>query len=164
MLSEREYDVSEASMNLRPYSATVLALGGTILMLLGLYFVFVRPPLLPEDPRYMGTSLAQIQATVPGLLIWIRRVFWVMGGYMFATGLLTVYIAVTAFRTRARCVAGVVILAGVTSIGGMAAVNFIIASDFKWLLLSFFLVWALALVLYRVEGTDSRMRGIRSRR
>ena len=23
-------------------------------------------------------SLAQIQATVPGLLIWMRRVFWVM--------------------------------------------------------------------------------------
>ena len=79
MQREREYNVNEMSMNLRPYSATVLALGGTILMILGLYFVFVRPPLLPEDQRYMGASMAQIQATVPGLLIWIRRVFWVMG-------------------------------------------------------------------------------------
>ena len=41
-------------MQLRPYSATVLALGGTILMTLGPYFVFLRPPLLPEDPRFMG--------------------------------------------------------------------------------------------------------------
>lgn len=143
-------------MSLRPYSATVLAFGATILMILGLYFIFVRPPLLPEDPRSMGTSLAQIQATVPGLPIWMRRVFWVMGGYIFATGLLTFYIAVTAFRRRARGIAGVVMLAGLTSIGWMAVVNFIIASDFKWLILSFFLVWTLALVLYGLERPDSR--------
>ena len=60
------------AMSLRPYSATGLALGGMILMILGQYFVFVRPPLLPEDPRYMGSSIAQIQVTVPGLLI-LRR-------------------------------------------------------------------------------------------
>lgn len=125
-------------------------------MILGLYFVFVRPPLLPEDPRYMGASLEQIQATVPGLLVWLRRVFWVMGGYMFATGLLTFYLAVTAFRSRAQGVAAIVILTGLTSIGWMAAVNFIIASDFKWLILSFSLVWAVALVLYCLERPDSR--------
>ena len=125
-------------------------------MILGLYFVFVRPPLLPEDPRYMGASLEQIQATVPGLLVWLRRVFWVMGGYMFATGLLTFYLAVTAFRSRAQGVAAIVILTGLTSIGWMAAVNFIIASDFKWLILSFFLVWPVALVLYCLERPDSR--------
>ena len=146
-------------MSLRPYSATVLALGGTILMILGLYFVFVRPPLLPEDSRYMGTSLAQIQETVPGLLIWLRRVFWVMGGYMFATGLLSFYLAVTAFRTRARGIAGIVTLAGTTSIGWMAAVNFLIASDFKWLILSFSLVWAAALALYWLERPGPRRRG-----
>ena len=50
---------------LRPYSATVLALGGMVLMILGLYFVFLRPPLLPEDPRFMGTSMAQVQMSVP---------------------------------------------------------------------------------------------------
>ena len=143
-------------MSLRPYSATVLALGGMILMILGLYFVFVRPPLLPEDPRYMGASLEQIQATVPGLRVWLRRVFWVMGGYMFATGLLTFYLAVTAFRSRAQGVVAIVILTGLTSIGWMAAVNFIIASDFKWLILSFSLVWAVALVLYCLERPDSR--------
>ena len=107
-------------MSLRPYSATVLAIAGAILMMLGLYFIFVRPPLLAEDVRYMGTSLAQIQATVPRLLIWTRRVFWVMGGYIFTAGLLTLYIAVTTFRTRARGIAGVVMLAGLTSIGSMA--------------------------------------------
>lgn len=49
-------------MSVRPYSATVLALGGMILMTLGLYFVFLRSPLLPEDPHLMGTSLAEVHS------------------------------------------------------------------------------------------------------
>ena len=138
-------------MKLRPYSATVLALGGAILMILGLYFVFLRPPLLPEDPRFMGTSMAQVQMSVPGLLIWLRRVFWVMGGYMFATGLLTIYVALTSFRVRIRGAPVVVAISGLTSIGLMAAVNLLIASDFRWLILSFVVPWALALALYRSE-------------
>ena len=142
-------------MRLRPYSATALALGGTILMVLGLYFAFLRPPLLPEDLRSMGTSLAELPATVPGLLIWLRRVFWVMGGYMFATGVLTTYVAATVFRARVPGVAGIVTLAGVTSIGVMAVMNFIIASDFKWLVLSFVLPWAVALGLYWLERSDA---------
>ena len=124
-------------------------------MALGMYFAFLRPPLLPEDPRFIGTSLANIQATVPGLMIWLRRVFWVMGGYMFAAGLLTFHVAVTSFRDRVRGVAVVVALAGSTSIGLMAAVNFIIASDFKWLILSFAVPWALALGLYWSERRKS---------
>jgi len=115
---------------------------------LGLYFVFLRPPLLPEDPRYMGTSLAAIQASVPGLLVWLRRVFWVMGGYMFATGLLTLYVALTVFRARASGVVLVVALAGLTSIGWMAAVNFLIDSEFKWLILAVALLWPIAIALY----------------
>lgn len=138
-------------MQLRPYSATFLALGGAILIGLGLYFVFLRPPLLPEDPRFMGTLLTDIQAAVPGLLTWLRRVFWVMGGFMVATGLLTAYLALTGFRARAPGAPLVAGLAGFASIGWMALVNFMIASDFKWLILVFTLPWVLALVLYQLE-------------
>lgn len=138
-------------MTLRPYSATVLASGGVILMILGFYFIFLRPPLLPEDLRFMGTSSAQMLATVPRLLNWLQRVFWVMGGYIFSAGALTAYVALTSFRMRARGAAGVVMLAGLTSIGWMVIVNFIISSDFRWVLLSLFLLWPLALVLYNIE-------------
>jgi hypothetical protein len=48
-------------------SSTLLVFNGIILMGLGLYFVFIRPTLLPEDPRLMGTTLVEIQATMPGL-------------------------------------------------------------------------------------------------
>ena len=144
-----------APIELKPYSATLLALGGVILMGLGLYFVFLRPPLLPEDPRFMGTTLEQILATMPGLLVWLRRVFWVVGGYMFAAGLLTIHVAMTSFRSRHRGAAVVAGLAGLASIGLMAAVNFMIDSDFKWLLLLFVFPWMLSLALYRSERVDS---------
>ncbi len=136
-------------------SSTFLVFSGVILMGLGLYFVFVRPPLLPEDPRYMGTTLAEIQVTLPGLLIWLRRVFWVMGGFMFATGVLTTYIAVTAFQQLARGARFVVALVSLTSIGWMAVINFMIASDFKWLILAFNLPWIAALVLSWGESRQS---------
>lgn len=122
---------------------------------LGLYFVFIRPALLPEDPRFMGTTLDQIQSAMPGLLIWLRRVFWVMGGFMFATGLLTAYIAVIEFQQLARGARFVVALAGLTSIGWMAAVNFMIGSDFKWLLLAFNIPWIVSLVLSWRESRQS---------
>ena len=138
-----------------PRSAVALALGGAILMALGLYFAFLRPPLLPEDPRFMGSTLAQVQDALPGLSLWLRRVFWVMGGYIFTTGLLTVYLALTAFRSRARGAASVVAVSGLASIGLMVVVNFVIASDFKWLILSFALPWAVALVLHRIERSHA---------
>ena len=135
-------------MNTKPYTSSILlALNGIILMSLGLYFVFIRPPLLPEDPRFMGATLHEIQSSLPGLLIWLRRVFWVMGGFMFATGLLLLYVALTSFRAHIGSVRLVVATAALSSIGWMAVVNFLIASDFKWLLLTFNLPWILALIV-----------------
>ena len=85
-------------MKIQPLASGSLALGGVILMAMGIYFGFLRPPLLPEDLKYMGASLTQIQSVIPGLQPWLTRVFGVLGGYLFATGLLTVYVAVTGFR------------------------------------------------------------------
>ena len=142
-------------MQLRPWSSTALATGGAILVALGLYFAFVRPALLPEDARFMGPSMAAIEASLPGMATWLGRVFLVMGGFMFATGALTCHLAVTAFRQRAPGSAWVAALVGLASIGTMAAVNFAIASDFKWLILSFTLPWMLALALYWRETPRS---------
>jgi hypothetical protein len=125
----------------------LLICNGIILMGLGLYFVFIRPPLLPEDPRYIGTSMEQIQSAIPGLLIWLRRVFWVMGGFMFTTGLLMTYLAFSAFQQMVRGARSVAALAGLTSIGWMATVNFVIDSDFKWLLLAFNIPWIASVIL-----------------
>ena len=135
----------------RPLSSIFLVLQGILLIGLGLYFVFVHPPLLPEDPRFMGTSLAGIQSAIPGLLIWLRGVFWVMGGFMFTSGLLVTYIAMTEFAQPTRIVRAVISLTSLTSIGWMAIVNFMINSDFKWLLLAFNLPWILGLIASRKQ-------------
>jgi hypothetical protein len=135
----------------RSLSSTFIVFQGVLFMGLGLYFVFIRPPLLPEDPRFMGASLADIQGAIPGLVSWLRRVFWVLGGFMFATGLLTIYIARIAVPHRTRGARLVVALASLTSIGWMSIVNFMIASDFKWLLLAFNLPWILALIVSKRE-------------
>ena len=118
---------------------------------IGFYFIFLRPPLLPEDARYMDTTLAEIQTVVPGLSRWLQKVFWVMGGYIFTVGVLTIYIAFSSFQARARGAFPVIAFAGLSSIGWMTVVNFIIGSDFKWILLMCAPPWAAALILYRIE-------------
>ena len=139
------------SMKIKPLASGSLALGGLILMGTGIYFGFLRPPLLPEDLKYMGSSLTQIQAAIPGLQPWLGRVFGVLGSYMFATGLLTVYVAVTGFRAGGIGAMTVVSVSGLASIGWMAITNFLINSDFKWLLLVFALPWGVALGLSSVS-------------
>ena len=136
-------------MKLKPYSSTLLALAGIIIAGMGLYFIFLRPSLLPEDIRYMDTTLQNIKENIPGLLNWLQKVFWVMGGYIFTTGLLTVFIALTIFRTRANGAFIIIAIAGLTSIGFMTGVNFIINSDFKWMLFAFTSLWLFAIILYR---------------
>ena len=138
-------------MNLKPYSAIVLALAGLILAGMGLYFIFLRPPLLPEDLNYMGSTFQNVKENIPGLLNWLQKVFWVMGGYIFTTGLLIIFIAMRSFRTRMNGAFIIITIAGLTSIGFMTIVNFIFNSDFKWMLFVFTLPWAIALILYRIH-------------
>ena len=147
----------EDSMKIQLFASGSLALGGLILMGMGLYFGFLRPPLLPEDLRYMGASLTEIQSAIPGLQPWLARVFGVLGGYVFATGLLTVYVAVAGFRTGRLGAIAVVSVSGLASIGWMVTTNFLIGSDFKWLLLVFALPWVFALVLSWVS--ERRLSG-----
>jgi hypothetical protein len=67
MIEIRRWDDKKDKMKTQLFASGSLALGGVILMGMGLYFGFLRPPLLPEDLRYMGASLTQIQNAIPGL-------------------------------------------------------------------------------------------------
>lgn len=138
---------STAKLVRKPYSATVLALCGILLIGIGLYFILIRPPFLPEDARNVGASISSIQTVAPGMAEWLGRVLTVLGGYIIATGMLTVYIASTSFRRRSKGAIISIVLAGITSIGLMATINILIKSDFKWPLVSLAALWALAVVL-----------------
>ena len=138
-------------IKLKPYSASCLTLGGLLLAGMGMYFIFLRPPLLPEDLQYMNTKLSVIQNNIPDLSAWLQKVFWVMGGYIFTTGWLTMYVAQTSFLTRTPGAFTMVCIAGATSIGSMTIVNFILQSDFKYVLLAFTLPWIVSLILFQLH-------------
>jgi hypothetical protein len=135
-----------------PPSAWLFAACGIWMTGLGLYFIFIRPPLLPEDPRYMGSTLQDIQATLPGLSRWLGRVFTVMGGFMAGAGLLTLFAATSAVPARAPGTGWILAIAGLLTVVLMSAVNFALDSDFKWLLLAPALAWMAAISAYAAEG------------
>ena len=136
-------------IKLKQYSASLLTIGGFLIAAIGIYFAFLRPSLLPEDVRYMNTSLWVVQNNIPDLSAWLQKVFLVMGGFIFTTGVLIIYVAQTTFRTRTHGAFIIVLIAGITSIGSMTIVNFILHSDFKFMLLVFTLPWIISLILYR---------------
>src|SRR5262245_17169386 len=138
-----------------PVSTILLAFSGILLIGVGCYFLFLRPALLPEDIRYMNLTQAELQSVGPRLAAWLTHVFRVMGGYVTATGVLALTLAVTAFRQRQSWAVAGAIVAGVASIGLMAAVNFMINSDFKWVLLAFALTWAASIAVFAFEARRS---------
>jgi hypothetical protein len=138
------------------FSWIVLMAAGTAVTAIGLYFIFLRPPLLPEDLRYLALSTAQLDFVRPHLAEWLTHVFIVLGGYAVATGVLTITLAATSFRARSRGAAIGATIGGAASIGLMTAVNFAIRSDFKWVLLGIALSWLCSLGLFWLETRSER--------
>jgi hypothetical protein len=135
----------------RRLSSILLVLFGAALVLMGLYFALLRPPLLPEDLRFFGASQAQLDSVAPQLASWLKQVFRVMGGYVAATGVLTITLAATSFRLKERFAAAGAFIGGLSSIGLMTVINFSINSDFKWLLLAIASLWLSSMVLFWSE-------------
>ena len=139
-------------------SALILASVGFAIAAAGLYFIFLRPPLLPEDIRYMRLSSAQLGVVRLPLEAWLTQVFRVLGGYILATGVLTMTLAATSFRAHNRGAASGALIGGAASIGLMVTVNFVIDSNFKWALLAIAFAWASSLVLFCFETGARRGR------
>jgi hypothetical protein len=133
-------------------SSILLAGSGFLLIGVGIYFVFLRPSLLPEDIRFMNLTPAELQSVGGRLGSWLVHVFRVMGGYIAATGVLAIALAATSFREHHPFAAAGAIIGGAASIGWMATVNFMIDSDFKWVLLGMALAWAFSLVVFAWEA------------
>lgn len=125
---------------------------GVWLIALGAYFVFLRPALLPEDPRFIGASLQRLREAAPGLEAWLRIVFTVMGGFMAGAGVLTVFLARTAVPARLPGAGWAIALAGLPTVVLMSAMNFALHSDFRWVLLAPALLWVAGVAAYAREA------------
>jgi hypothetical protein len=138
---------TEPSVRLRT-ATWLLTACGIWLVALGVYFVALRPALLPEDPRFMGTTLAQLRQAAPGMESWLRVVFTVMGGYMIGAGALTLFLARAAMPRRLTGTALALCVAGLSTVVLMSAMNFVLHSDFRWLLLVPAVGWVLGVMAY----------------
>jgi hypothetical protein len=136
-----------------PPSGKVFVVCGLWLVALGTYFLFLRPALLPEDPRYIGASLETIRSAVPGLERWLGHVFNVMGGFMVAAGAMTVLVACRLPAVREYGVLTALSVAGAAGVALMSATNFLLYSDFRWPLLLPALLWLAGLLCYLREST-----------
>ena len=136
-------------------SAVLMALTGIIVVCIGVYFVLFRPPMLPEDVRYLQLADADLSALGQRLRDWLGYVFAVLGGFATATGILLITLAATAFRSREPIAVFGAILGGAAPIGTMTAVNFAINSDFRWALLGLFALWAASFIAYWLEGAKA---------
>ena len=155
--TENPSPMERATLRLRP-SEKMFAVCGIWLVALGIYFLFMRPALLPEDLRYIGSSLEAIRSSVPGLERWLGHVFNVMGGFMVATGALTMLVAwrLRLPATRERRSFAALAVAGTAGVGLMSATNFMLYSTYRWLLLAPALLWLAGLLNYLRERPARR--------
>ena len=140
-----------------PLSAKAFLACGLWLIALGFYFIFLRPALLPEDPRYIGSSIEAIRAAVPGLERWLGHVFNVMGGFMVVSGVMTLLVVRRAFARHDRATFAGLLIAGVAGVTLMSATNFLLHSDFRWELLLPALLWGAGIFCYLREGMSGSL-------
>jgi hypothetical protein len=113
---------------------------------LGAYFAFLRPPLLPEDYRFLGAALGEGRSASLAAS-WLRLVFIVMAGQMAAVGVLVGLTATRMARRGAdRMDVVAVTLGGALSVAVMSAVNFALLSDFRWWLVVPVVIWSAGLL------------------
>ena len=147
---------------MRP-SGKVFLVCGLWLIALGLYFLFLRPALLPEDPAFIGSSLEAIRTAIPGLERWLGHVFNVLGGFMIAVGAVTMFLAWRFLSMREPGTFVTLLVAGAASVALMSATNFMLHSNFRWLLLLPALLWLVGLLCYlgenNAQGRGMHMEG-----
>lgn len=133
---------------IRRVSRGMLIACGVWLVAPGFYFIILRPPLLPEDSRFMGTTLEQLRLAAPGLENWLQKVFIVRGGFMSGAGVLTVLVATVVMPGNFNGTAWALALSGALTVVLMSAIIFALRSDFRWLLVVPALAWISGLVLF----------------
>lgn len=87
------------------------------------------------------TSVAVWLLTAGGMILAL------IGGFVATTGILAVYVARTSLDTSSAGGLAVLTTAGVTSVGWMTVVNFMIRSAFRWALFALSAMWAVGLLV-----------------
>ena len=114
---------------------------GILIVGTGIYFMFLRPPLLPEDMRHTGSDLALLP---PAFVEWLGIVFATWGGFTAGFGIVLSGIGIyLAGGARAWLLAGTA-LGLLLATGRFAISNIVIGSDFLWFVVPLFLLAVVA--------------------
>lgn len=128
--------------------ALVLVLG-VLTLGTGIYFLWLRPPLLPEDILFIGVAPDVLP---PPLLDWLGIVFRTWGGFIAGFGALLMGIGTFMLTGRARWLYWATALGILAAFGRFLISNIVLRSDFLWFIAAIFLLAAAAAVLLASKG------------
>lgn len=118
------------------------ALSGILLLVLGLltmgtavFFLVLRPALLPEDIRHTGIDPGTLP---PAFLEWLGTVFRTWGGFIAGFGVLLLGIGGFLLSGRARCLYWATAIGAVVAFGRFLFSNILLDSDFLWFIAALF--------------------------
>ena len=117
-------------------------LSGILLLALGLltmgtavFFLVLRPALLPEDIRHTGIDPGTLP---PAFLEWLGTVFRTWGGFIAGFGVLLLGIGGFLLSGRARCLYWATAIGAVVAFGRFLFSNILLDSDFLWFISALF--------------------------
>ena len=118
------------------------ALSGILLLVLGLltmgtavFFLVLRPALLPEDIRHTGIDPGTLP---PAFLEWLGTVFRTWGGFIAGFGVLLLGIGGFLLSGRTRCRYWATAIGAVVAFGRFLFSNILLDSDFLWFISALF--------------------------
>jgi len=130
-------------------AGTLVLVAGILTLGIATYFLFLRPPMLPEDARFTGVPAG---ALPPRLAVWLTIVFRTWGGFVAGFGIVLVAIGAYLLTAASRVLRGGVALALVVAFGRFLLSNIELGSDFLPLLVVVAVVVAAATVVLLVRA------------
>lgn len=113
----------------------------------GIYFMALRPALLPEDLRFAHLETGDVPAP---LLPWIRIVFRTWGGFVVGLGVLLLGQGIAVYTNRSGWSRGGTAVGVVFAFGSFLVSNIQLGSDFIWFIgLLFAFALAVACIVLR---------------
>ena len=145
----------------RPSKISWITIGviGALVIVMGLFFLFIRPLviLLPEDQRYTALTSTQLRSYSPQLFSWIGMVFRSWGAFSIGLGLSITGIAGFAYRQGEAWAQWLLLLIGLITFGIFLTINIILGSDFKLLIGVLLVVYMSALFHGRKFGVEKHL-------
>lgn len=142
------------------YAWRIIYVIGFIAVFWGILQVWLRysHPLLPEDVKFTGLSLEDLSKNDPRLLKWLGLVMRAWGGFIFSTGVFTIYLAKHGIRNRQRWALNALAFGGIPMFTTFFIGNIILESQFLILIgCIFFLYCASLLMMWKYFNDEKNL-------